>query len=154
MSNNNHIEYAEVGTEATLDTLAASFTLSVGDDRPNTRIRLNDYDYAKVISYLFQVPLRQLDRHSPRCCRFTAEDVEKIQTQVVGTDMSCLADGWIHLGTFLLLANSPRFPYTMHVSRDHWDSNVYTYYDFILKKDILVSKLEREYTEIFYEDKN
>lgn len=154
MSNNKHIEYAEVGTEITLDTLAASFTLSVDDDRPNTRIHLNDYDYAKVISYLFQVPLRQLDRHIHRCCRFTAEDVEKIQTQVVGTDMSCLADGWIPLGTFLLLTNSPRFPYTLHVSRVHWNCGIYTYYDFILKKDILVSKLKQEYTEIFYEDKD
>ena len=147
MIDNNHIEYAEVGNEATLDTLAASFTLSVSDavTDPNTRINLIYYDYAKVISYLFQVPLRNIDRHSdPRRCRFTAEDVEKIQAQVVGTDMSCLADGWIHLGTVLLLANSPRFPYTMHISRARWNSNVYTYYDFILKKDILVPKPMKE----------
>lgn len=145
MIDDKHIEYAEVGNEATLDTLAASFTLSVSDTDPDTRICLTYYDYAKVISYLFQVPLRKLDRSSyPWRCRFTAEDVEKIQAQVVGTDMSSLADGWIHLGTFLLLANSPRFPYTMHVSRARWDSNVYTYYDFILKKDILAPEPMKE----------
>jgi hypothetical protein len=145
MIDDKHIEYAEVGNEATLDTLAASFTLSVSDTDPDTRIYLTYYDYAKVISYLFQVPLRKLDRSSyPWRCRFTAEDVEKIQAQVVGTDMSSLADGWIHLGTFLLLANSPRFPYTMHVSRARWDSNVYTYYDFILKKDILAPEPMKE----------
>lgn len=146
MSNNNHIEYAEVGNEATLDTLAASFTLSVSDTDPDTRIPLNDYNYAKVISYLFQVPLRKLDRKRiyPWRCHFTAEDVEKIQAQVVGTDMSCLADGWIPLGTFLLLTNSPRFPYTLHISSARWDSNVYTYYNFILKKDILTPDLMKE----------
>ena len=145
MSNIEHIEYAEVGEEATLDTLAASFTISFGDANPNDRICLRDYDYAKVISYLFQVPLRQLDRSGyPWCCRFTTEDVEKIQAQVVGTDMSCLADGWIPLGTFLLLTNSPRFPYTLHVSSARWDSKMYTYYNFILKKDILVPKPMKE----------
>lgn len=145
MKDDKHIEYAEVGTEATMDTLTTSFTLSTTDTDPDTRICLRDYDYAKVLSYMFQVPLRQLDRHSyPWCCRFTAEDLEKIQAQVVSTDMSCLADGWIHLGTFLLLANSPRFPYTMHVSRARWDSKVYTYYDFILKKDILAPEPMKE----------
>ena len=50
----------------------------------------------------------------------------------------------ISLGTFLLLANSPHFPYTLHVSRARWDSNVYTYYDFILKKDIVAPKPIKE----------
>ena len=113
-----------------------------GREQPSSHVAL-----AKAISYVFQVPLPKLMRESKSAnyfynvCRFPAEDIPKIQSQVDGADMKCLSEGTIPLWVLLFMANSPRFPYTLHVSRT---SDDVAYYDFILKRELLIPKPTKE----------
>ena len=135
----------DFGRVMTLNDLEPFFTVTVQTDMvrnivPDTAIYLSTYSIPKMLSCMFQVPLpRRLNK-----IWFTREDAEKIRSQVNRDDIRTVAVGRIRLDTLLLLTNSPRFPYTMHVSRVMKGSDIYTCYDFILKLDIVAPEPRKE----------
>ena len=138
---------SDIGRIMTENDLYPFISLHAINPSQSTDIVIGTYALAKAISYVFQVPLPKLMRESKSAnyfynvCRFPAEDIPKIQSQVDGADMKCLSEGTIPLWVLLFMANSPRFPYTLHVSRT---SDDVAYYDFILKRELLIPKPTKE----------
>ena len=102
-----------------------------------------------LLSYMFKVPIPKMGVNAydgSSVYMFAPEDIAAMQSQVEtrGDELRCLGQGRIELGTLLLLANSPRFPYTMHVSKAVKGSDFYTCYDFILKLDIVAPEPRKE----------
>ena len=69
--------------------------------------------------------------------RFTEDEVGIIQGQLDWGCVQSLTEGWIDVGTLLLLTNSPRCPYALHTNSTYNGGEYYTYYRFILKSDIV-----------------
>ena len=137
---------SDIGRVVTKNDLYPFISVHFKNPSLDTDVVIETYALAKAISYVFQVPLpmMKLEREYPSfyyICRFPAEDIPKIQCQVDGADMSCLSEGTIPLWALLFLANSPRFPYTLHVSRV---SDNVAYYDFILKRELLIPEPTKE----------
>lgn len=137
----NHIPgEGDFGRTMTLDDLEPFFIVTLQTDTvrsitPDTAVYFNTYSIPKMLSYMFQVPLpRRLHE-----IWFTREDAEKIRSQVERDDIRTVAVGQIRLDTLLLLTNSPRCPYEVHVNR--WNDGLYvnTTYDFLLRKKDITS---------------
>lgn len=141
------LDDSEKGCIPEISDLTAFFSLKFKEPDNSTLVLLNEPTVAYLLSYMFKVPIPEMTmyRYGYRY-EFTAEDIAAIQSQAKGMPdgLMCLDKGCIKLSALLLLANSPRFPYTMHVSRVMKGSDIYTCYDFILKLDIVAPEPRKE----------
>lgn len=134
---------------ANIHDLVPFFSLKYDEPNTWTFVKLKGRAVPYLLSYMFKVPIpkRGLNPYDGSSVyMFTPEDIAAMQSQVesMGDELRCLGQGRIELGTLLLLTNSPRFPYTMHVSKAARGSDFYTCYDFILKLDIVAPEPRKE----------
>lgn len=102
-------------------------------------------DLAKVLSYIFSVEMPEPDSEGEY--RFPKESIKKIESQLDGISVAELARARLNMETLVLMANSPRFPYTLHTNSMFEDNKHWVYYRFILKRDIILDKDTRKTVE-------
>lgn len=102
-------------------------------------------DLAKVLSYIFSVDMPEPDSEGEY--RFPKESIKKIESQLDGISVAELARARLDMDTLVLMANSPRFPYSLHTNSIFVDSKHWVYYRFILNRNIILDKDTRKTVE-------
>jgi len=136
-----------LGNIPEIHDLTAFFSLMFMEPDESTVVPFDRRAVPYLLCYMFKVPIPEVrTSHYGYLYTFTDEDIAAIQSQVEGMPdkLKYLDRRYISLSTLLLLTNSPRFPYIMHVSRVMKGSEIYTCYDFILKLDIVAPEPMKE----------
>lgn len=100
---------------------------------------------AKALSYTFSVEMPEPDSEGEY--RFPGESVKMIEGQMDGISVSSLARARLNIDVLVLMANSPRFPYTLHTNSIFEDNKHWVYYRFILNRNIILDKDTRKTVE-------
>ena len=113
--------------------LAPTFWICLGADTERAQIKQN---LSKMLLCMFGIPPTRPPLYGT-IYTFTKDEADAIQAQLEWDCVQSLTEGWIDVGTLLLLPNSPRCPYALHTNSVYSGSGHYTYYRFILKSDIV-----------------
>jgi hypothetical protein len=76
--------------------------------------------------------------------KFPTDTAIEVEYQLDNVSLKNLTNGKMPLDTLLLLANSPRCPYSLHTNSFYEDEKHYVYYRFLLKRDIVLGEKVKE----------
>lgn len=112
--------------------LAPTFWLCLDADTGRVETKQN---LSRMLLCMFGIPPTRPPMYA-KIYTFTQDEADAIQAQLEWGCVQSLTEGWIDVGTLLLLTNSPRCPYALHTN-SVYSGGHYTYYRFILKSDIV-----------------